>query len=158
MTRTNSQAADPSMQRRTQADEDSLFAQLAAAPPAPTEPHRRAPENPEKVLADRTLKLLEQANIRCLKWLRSRLAEIYCERRDKQGFDLAYVTADDARILIKAHDEFKKLTRMNFMGSLFKDAPDFECTNEVIRSKTPGSKGNRLLCWRYIGPDPRQKP
>lgn len=154
MTQSRRQTADPIMQFSTPANEETLFTQLTAAPPAPTQPLRMAPANPEKVKRDRVLKTLAATNKRCLAWLRSRLAELYWERYDKQGYELARVTADDGRILIKAHPEFSQLTKMNFMGALFK-SKEFEPTGEYMHSQTEGGNANRLTCWRHIGPDPR---
>jgi homoserine dehydrogenase len=59
------------------------------------------------------------------------------------------VTADDARSILDADPHVpadSKLCR-NFMGQLFK-TDHWEATGQVIRSRTTGSHGNLLFCWR----------
>lgn len=111
-------------------------------PAPPTEP------NPEVVARDAALRDLGDRYADTLRWLRKRLEVIYkvrCED-DREG---AYVTADDARKIIDAMPEFNGVCR-NFLGRLFL-APGWEFTGRRVNSKTKGSHGNELKCWRWRG-------
>ena len=63
--------------------------------------------------------------------------------------DAAFVTADDAREFLRFNPVFagRTFASMNWLGQLFRDG-EREKTGDRITSKTPGSHGNDLLCWR----------
>jgi len=130
-----------------------LFAQPpeASVPPMPARemPLTLAPDNPELVLRDAVLAALEGRYESLLNWLRERMEKLYRHRLTAQGYELARVTADDARAILDADPHVpadSKLCR-NFMGQLFK-TDHWEATGQVIRSRTTGSHGNLLFCWR----------
>ena len=126
--------------------------QEASSAPRETEPLRMAPANPEAVVADRVLEALEGKYKALLEWMRDRMRTLYFQREKSQGRELAFVTADDARLILDTDPNVPGPDRLkrNFMGSLFK-AKGWEFTGQMIKSKTPGSHANRLLCWRYVG-------
>ncbi len=118
--------------------------------------YRMAPVNPEQVVADAVLDDLAEVRRSLLNHLRARLATLYRQRLAAQGYDLAYVTADDARVLLDTDPRVPPPDRLNrnFLGSLFARAPEWEATGELIKSRTPGSHANLLRCWR-LRPAPR---
>lgn len=87
-----------------------------------------------------------------LNWLRPKLVELYSFYA--LGDLDAYVTADDARRLIEDALDTGELKQrpecMNFMGSVFKGG-EWEFTGKRVRSRTAGSHGNELRCWKWIG-------
>lgn len=120
-------------------------------PPAQPLP-RRAVANAEEVIADRTLATHESVRQELLDQLRQRMVVLYQQRLDAQGRELAYVTADDARLILDTDPKVPgpdELNR-NFLGALFK-APGWQPTGQYIKSRTAGSHANRLLCWRWVG-------
>jgi hypothetical protein len=123
------------------------------APPEPqqavSQPITLAPDNPELVLRDAVLEALEGRYESLLGWLRPRMEKLYRQRLASQGRELARCTADDARAILDADPHVPADSRLckNFMGQLFKDGR-WESTGQVIRSRTTGSHGNLLFCWR----------
>lgn len=114
---------------------------------------RLAPANPEVVIADATLDRLADARASLCTWLRRECQRIYLQRLDKQGFTLACVTADDARFILDNTPGVpgpEQLNR-NFMGTLFRKSDGWRCTGQFIKSRTPGSRGNLIRCWRWEG-------
>lgn len=119
----------------------------ARAESRPTFPARMAPDNPELEIRDAVLACLEDNYEPLLEWIRQRMRALYAQRLDKQGYELAQVCADDARALIDAEPRLKGVRR-NFMGQLFK-APGWVWTGAFTKSRTAGSHGNLLMCWRW---------
>lgn len=118
----------------------------AWTPPA-TE--REAPDagNVEEAARDRVLDLHEFTSAQVLDELRAKMRVLYRKRRSVQGVD-AFVTADDARLILDTDERFAHLTNKNFMGSLFREK-GWEKTGRIIKSRTPGSHANELKCWRW---------
>lgn len=85
--------------------------------------------------------------------LRDHLKEIYASRVSTRGIAHAYVTADDARKLMKWNSKLAPPpgTSMNAMGALFRTRGWRKLrTNDEYKSTTPGSHGNRLDCWVWL--------
>lgn len=121
-----------------------------------TYPGGRLAGNPEEVLRDRVLDTLEYSAGQILDELRAAMVRLYLKRREKQG-SLAFVTADDARIILESDPKYPTAQQLNrnFMGQLFRPLtgrePDWEWTGEYVKSRTPGSHANPLKCWRWVG-------
>lgn len=121
-----------------------------------TYPGGRLAGNPEEQIRDRVLDTLEYSAGQILDELRAAMVKLYLKRREKQGA-LAFVTADDARIILETDPKYPPASRLNrnFMGQLFRPLsgqdPDWEWTGEYIKSRTQGSHANPLKCWRWIG-------
>lgn len=87
---------------------------------------------------------------------RDRMVRLYSQRRAKQGAD-AFVTADDARIILDSDPKYPPPTQMNrnFMGQLFMSKTvgkrDWEWNGKYVKSRTPGSHANPVKCWQYVG-------
>lgn len=112
--------------------------------------YRLAPENPELVLRDAVLAALEGRYHSLLEYLRRRLRGLYEQRLERQGRELAHVTADDARLILDSDPNVPPPDRLcrNFLGQLFR-SPGWQATGSIIRSHTAGSHGNLLFCWRF---------
>lgn len=82
--------------------------------------------------------------------LRERLKIVYQSRLRDAGPSRAYVTADDARVLLLSLDIDLRGENMNFLGALFK-SQGWEPMPYMHQSDTPGSHGNLLHCWRFVG-------
>lgn len=124
----------------------------AAAPIVPG--LRMGPENVERVIAERVLDNLADRRKSLCEWLRVEMRLLYQRRLEKQGYELAYVTADDARVLLDAAPGVPgpdKLSR-NFIGALFRGVKGWQPTGKIARSRTPGSHANMLHCWRWVPP------
>lgn len=110
-----------------------------------------AAPDPEVVIRDAVLDQFECTRAGILDWLRGRMQTLYRQRLAAQGFALAFVTADDARVILDTDPRVpspKDLNR-NFLGKLFL-APGWTWTGQFRRSRTPGSHANLLRCWRYV--------
>ena len=146
----------------------SLFDELKQPAPAPVRPGappvapdgpirpktkkmRKAPENPERLVADGVLDQHNRYRASLLDWLRGHMRSLYAQRLQSQGRGLAFVTADDARRILDADERVPGPDRLNrnFLGALFVKGAGWEATGEYTHSQTPGSHGNRLCCWRF---------
>lgn len=107
--------------------------------------------NPEEAAKEAVLSELADSNAAVLDWLRQRLKIIYRIRCYDVGVRQAYVSADDARVILDADPRFNGKCR-SFLGALFK-APGWKPTGEYHKSTTPGSHANRLVAWKYEGAD-----
>jgi len=131
----------------------NLFDQAIAEKREQAEPgvqrYRMASPNPEDAVARAVLDSLEGRYHSLLEYLRARMAELYRRRLAAQGYDLARVTADDARHILDNDPRVPGSDRLNrnFIGQLFRGGA-WESTGELIKSQTPGSHGNLLRCWR----------
>ena len=108
-------------------------------------------DNPELAKRDTGIAKAEATNERIVDWLRARMVELYRIRFASHG-EVACVTADDARRRVEiAFDigAFERPSSMNFMGSVFRKG--WKKTGQTIKSETPGSHGNEIDCWRYVG-------
>lgn len=110
--------------------------------------------NPEEVLRDRVLDTHEYTSGQILDELRLAMRRLYEKRLSAQGRELAFVTADDARVILDTDERYAHLTNKNFMGSLFREK-GWHKTGRIIKSKTPGSHANELKCWRWVTPEER---
>lgn len=79
------------------------------------------------------------------------MISLYLQREKHQGRELAFVTADDARVILDTTPGISKDMNRNFMGAIFKNDKRFKPTGQFYKSTTPGSRANRLMCWRYVG-------
>ena len=92
---------------------------------------------------DRILESLESTHGSVLNALRTELKVIYENRVITYGEDVAFVTADDARRILRGWE----VKAGNWMGSLFRDGK-WEFAGEYHLSTTPGSHGNTIKRWR----------
>lgn len=124
---------------------DTLSEQESRGP----EPLPRLAGNPEEDAKDAVLGAMSWKHRDLLGELRQAMYTLWQKRRKHQGA-AAYVTADDARVILDADTTLPPDLNKNFMGSLFK-GKQWEPTGEQVKSKTPGSHANRLMCWRWVG-------
>lgn len=82
-------------------------------------------------------------------WLRGQLVKLYVRRRS-EGDDRVFVTADDARALLARSGRDPDGNR-NWLGAVFRGAGWEPIEERWHFSETPGSHGNRLRCWRWVG-------
>ena len=118
----------------------------AAALPS-TLPEAPDAGNPEETIRDGILDLHNYSSSQILSDLRAAMRRLYLKRRSEQG-ELAFVTADDARLILDADERYANVGNKNFMGSLFREK-GWEKTGRIVKSKTPGSHANELKCWRW---------
>lgn len=121
--------------------------------------YRLAPINPEIDVRNRVLEAMEANYKPLLDWLRDRMQRLYLDRLCHQGRELAFVTADDARLILDTDPQIPGPDRLcrNFLGQLFR-APGWSTTGQIRRSSTPGSHGNLLMCWRYEPKTQKARP
>lgn len=108
--------------------------------------------NPELAARDQGIAIAEATNERIVDWLRARMVELY-RVRFAASPQTAFVTADDARRRVEIAFEigaFERPGSMNFMGGIFRKS-GWRKTGQTIQSSTPGSHGNELDCWVYVG-------
>lgn len=143
------------------ADGPNLFTMPKPAPAVEPElglpaTHRESPDagNPEEAARQRVLELHEYSSGQVLDELRAAMRRLYARRRSIQGGE-AFVTADDARLILDTDERYAHITNKNFMGSLFREK-GWEKTGKIIKSKTAGSHANELKCWRWVTPEPQE--
>ena len=105
---------------------------------------------PEEAARDAALEAHEVNYAQTLAELRQAMRDLYRRRQALQG-SLAYVSADDARVIIDSDPRYANLDCKNFLGSLYRGSKEWKATGQRIKSKTPGSHGNSLCCWRWVG-------
>ncbi|MBL4701600.1 MAG: hypothetical protein JKX85_10125 [Phycisphaeraceae bacterium] len=105
----------------------------------------------EVAKAHQVLDAMELSRGEYLDRIREKLAVLYRSRWVSQGLE-AFVSADDARDILNKMPNVPPPSRMNrnFLGQLFR-ADGWKFTGKTINSKTPGSHGNLLRCWRWVG-------
>lgn len=115
-----------------------------------THPLRYAHHNPEELVKARVLEDMNKLRRSLLDYLRRAMIDLYLRREASVGRENAYVTADDARLVLEAIPNLPPPERLNrnFMGALFRECDGFEPTGSYAKSRTPGSHANNLTCWR----------
>jgi hypothetical protein len=115
-----------------------------------TQPLVMADPNPEIEIGRAVLEALDQRYESLLDWLRVRMRRLYLDRLRAQGRELAYVSSDDARLVLDSDPHVPPTSRLcrNFMGSLFRGDDSWEFTGRFTNSSVPGSHGNLIRCWR----------
>jgi hypothetical protein len=110
-------------------------------------------DNPELAARDQGMAIAAATNSNLLDWLRNQMRLLYAWRKSCRPDDpRVCVSGDDARVAVElafAIGQFERPASMNFLGSVFRDG--WEPTGERIKSKTSGSHGNDLPCWRRVG-------
>jgi hypothetical protein len=135
-------------------DQPELFAQAPDEPTTSLEDQRIARE--EQARRD-VLRRMKDQRAAWLDTMRAELAKVFEYRVLAWYPDEAYVTADDARNLMRAYPERFALpagASMNTLGALFltKEWAPLDTTpgGRAVAthiSTTPGSKGNHLVRW-----------
>lgn len=122
-----------------------------ALPPGRLVHARQAPQNVERDIRDRVLDSMEETRRSLLTWLREEMRSLYLRRLESHGRDLAFVTADDARVLLDNAPNVPGPDRLNrnFLGQLFR-GEGWEWTGQLYKSKTLNSHANDLRCWRWV--------
>lgn len=142
------------------ADADMLFQQAhdGSWSPAAAKPDLRRQADLEEKAKAQAIEKLQRVRRGWLTFLRGRLIKLYESRVAVYPFD-AYVTADDARVILESQPDCPPASELNrsFLGALFKTA-GWESTGKYITSNTPGSHANRLVCWRYVCAGAGQEP
>lgn len=85
--------------------------------------------------------------------LREAMRLLYLRRVVTEGIERAYVTADDARYAMRRHPEIYALPAgktMNALGQLFRAQGWVKMEGKHV-STTPGSHGNEICRWRWVG-------
>lgn len=119
-----------------------------------------APEaepEPEPVKATAVLDRMAEERRDWLRYMRTRLVQVYFARVTAAGRDAAFVTADDARQLMDAEPTLCGLpagASTNLLGALFRGW-EWQAIDREHVSTREGSHGNLLTRWRYVGRDGR---
>lgn len=111
------------------------------------------PPEPEPAKAQSVLDAMAEERRAWLRYMRARLAQTYLARVTERGRDAAYVTADDARQLMDDEPTLCGLpagASTNLLGALFRGW-EWQQINRGHVSSTPGSHGNILARWRFVG-------
>lgn len=93
-----------------------------------------------------------------LLWLRGELRQLYGRRMaNLDSFEASshhsdiFVTADDARKLLKDHPERDPGPPYVFLGALFKNRDEWEWTGKLVESVYGQNNGRQQRAWRFIG-------
>ena len=105
---------------------------------------------PEEADRDAALEAHEVNYAQALAELRESMKRLYKWKQTTMGIN-AYVSADDARVILDSDPRYANLDCKNFLGSLYRGSKEWKATGQRIKSKTPGSHGNSLCCWRWVG-------
>lgn len=105
--------------------------------------------------ADQARTILKRAERESRRWLdslRNAMRQLYDERVIAQGAE-AFVTADDARRLMRKRTWLQPPAgvSMNAMGALFRAKGWTKLPGGKHNSRTPGSHGNDLDRWAWVG-------
>jgi len=141
--------------------QETLFEQ-APSPDEPTTSLAEARRAREEEARQDVLQRMKEERAGWLEKMRTELAALYQLRVTEWGLKEAYVTADDARNLMRSYPQRFGLpagASTNTLGALFlgkewhaKDG--YTTGGRAIAghtSTTPGSRGNDLVRWEYVG-------
>ncbi len=95
----------------------------------------------------------EEESGHLLNRLREALRLLYLRRVSTVGIDQAYVSADDARDIMRRYPRTYGLPAgktMNALGQLFRAQGWERLAGEKHVSTTPGSHGNEICKWRWV--------
>lgn len=124
--------------------------EVSGLPHPSPRPYAAMPENVELVIRDEILADLAALRRSILDWLHPRIVRLYRQRLAAQGYERAYVCADDLRIILDADPRIPPPERLNrnFLGSFWR-TPGWRPLGATVKSRTPGSHANKLECWRW---------
>ena len=111
------------------------------------------PRPPERERAVSVLDRMADERRAWLERMRSEMAGLFLLRVEAWGNNSAFVTADDARLLMEGRPDLALPAgaSTNLVGALFKGGHWSRSYHRDHISNTPNSHGNDLYRWRYVG-------